>query len=98
MVSLSFLLLSFMGVVGTSPFVMRRQRELIPWQKRALRLVPFAAIGALIIPDGLVSVGGNILLSTIGLAAAVLTSALVKQPFLVVVASVAAVVVAQLLT
>ena len=35
------------------PLVLRRGRTPRPWQRRTLHLVPFAAIGALIIPDGL---------------------------------------------
>ena len=77
------------------PFVMRGRRELPAWQRRALKLVPFAAIGALILPDGISAVDGNVPLSLVGLAVAALTSALIKQPFVVVVVSVAAVVAAQ---
>ena len=77
------------------PFVMRGKRELPAWQQRALRLVPFAAIGALILPDGLAAVGGDKVLSLLGLAVAALAGALVKQPFFVVVAAVAAVVIVQ---
>ena len=79
------------------PFVMKGRRGLTPWQQRALRLVPFAAIGALILPDGLTAVDGDILLSVLGLAVAAAASALVKQPFVVVVLSVAAVVVTRML-
>lgn len=77
------------------PFVMRGKRELPAWQQRALQLVPFAAIGALVLPDGLTAVGGDVALSLIGLGVAAVTGALIKQPFVVVVASVAAVVLAQ---
>ena len=79
------------------PFVLKGKRELPAWQRRALSLVPFAAIGALIIPDGVTAVHGDVTLSLIGLGAAALTSALVRQPFVVVVVSVLVVAAAQAL-
>jgi hypothetical protein len=59
--------------------------------RRAIRLVPVTAVGALIIPGGLAAVQESALLSGVGLLAAVGLALLVRQPFLVVVGSVAAV-------
>ena len=76
------------------PLVLRRGAEIPPWYQRAMRLVPFAAIGALIIPGALTSVAGDAALSGVGLLAAVILATLVRQPFVVVVGSVGAVVLA----
>ncbi|MFW5684024.1 MAG: AzlD domain-containing protein [Spirochaetota bacterium] len=74
------------------PLLMRRSERIPPWQARALRLVPITAVGALLIPDGLTAVGGNVDLSLIGVASAAALALLVRQPFVVVVGSVAIVV------
>ena len=73
------------------PLLLRRRERIAPWQRRALRLVPVTAVGALLVPGGLTSVGGRADLSLVGLGAAAALTLLVRQPFLVVVGSVAAV-------
>ena len=51
----------------------------------------FTAIGALLIPDGFTSVEGNVLVASVGLAVAAVVTWLSRQPFLAVLAAVAAV-------
>lgn len=72
------------------PLVMHRGTRLAPWQRRALRLVPVTAIGALVIPGGMDAVPGEPGVSAIGLLAAVGLALLVRTPILVVIGSVAA--------
>lgn len=79
------------------PLLGSRRRPMRGWQRRALRLIPLTAVGALLVPEGFTAVDGAWGLSLVGLAAAVALAALVRQPFVVVVGAVAAVVVAQLL-
>ncbi|MFW5784128.1 MAG: AzlD domain-containing protein, partial [Spirochaetota bacterium] len=76
------------------PLLVHGRRALRPWERRAMRLVPLTAIGALIVPGGLVAVDGRADLSAVGLVAAVGLAVLVRQPFVVVVGSVGAVVLA----
>ncbi len=78
------------------PLVLRTRRDIPPWYRRAMRLVPITAVGALIIPGGLTAVGGEIRASGIGLLAATLLAITVRQAFLVVIGSVAAVVLSML--
>ena len=73
------------------PLVVSTRRRLGHWEQRALRLVPITAVGALLIPDGLTSVDSRLDLSAIGLVAAIAITVVLRQPFLVVVGSVAAV-------
>jgi branched-subunit amino acid transport protein len=73
------------------PLVLRGRARPGAVERRAIRLVPVTAVGALIIPGGLAAVQESTLLSGIGLLAAVGLALLVRQPFLVVVGSVAAV-------
>ena len=75
------------------PLVLYSRRTPRPWQRRILSLVPFAAIGALILPDGLTSVDGAILPSVIGLAVAGGVAVFVRKPIVVVVSAVIAVLV-----
>ncbi len=70
------------------PLITRSRRGLSARQTRMLQLVPVTAIGALIVPGGVTSVGGRIDLSLIGIAAAAILALLVRHPFLVVVGSV----------
>ena len=79
------------------PLVLRGGRAPRPWQSRMLRLVPFAAIGALIFPGAFGAVEGSLVLSLIGLGAAGITASVTRQPFVVVAVAVLSVVVAQLL-
>lgn len=78
------------------PLVLRGNSEPPEWMKRTLQLLPFTAIGALVIPDGFVSIGGNVPVAAIGLAAAAGVTWLTRQPFLAVIAAVMAVAAAQL--
>ena len=73
------------------PLLLHGGRVLSPWQQRTMRLVPIAAIGALLVPGGLGAIDGRVDLSAIGLIAAILITVLVRRPFLVVVGSAAAV-------
>jgi len=73
------------------PLIVTTRRRLGSWEQRALRLVPITAVGALLIPGGLMSVDARLDLSAIGLVAAITITLLLRQPFLVVVGSVAAV-------
>ena len=73
------------------PLIVSTRRRSAPWEQRALRLVPITAVGALLIPGGLTSVDARFDLSAIGLVAAIAITVLLRQPFLVVVGSVAAV-------
>ena len=76
------------------PLLRSGRRNIPEWQRRAMSLVPITAVGALIIPAGLSSVGGDTGLSLIGLGAAAVLAATVRQPFLVVLGSVGIVVLA----
>lgn len=73
------------------PLVLHRGTRLAPWQRRALRLVPVTAIGALVIPGGIDAIAGRPDASAIGLLAAVALALVVRTPILVVIGSVAAV-------
>ena len=77
------------------PLVLRQRAQTPPWVTRTLQLLPFTAIGALLIPDGLKAVSGDVLLSVIGLAVAALATWLTRQPFIAVVGAVLSVAVAQ---
>lgn len=78
------------------PLVLRGKAAPPPWLERTLRLLPFTAIGALIIPNGLTAVDGNVPVSAIGLVVAAVATWLIRQPFVAVVAAVLAVAAAQL--
>ncbi|MCK4516339.1 MAG: AzlD domain-containing protein [Spirochaetaceae bacterium] len=78
------------------PLVLKGNGEPPVWMKRTLQLLPFTAIGALVIPDGFTSIDGNVLVAVIGLAAAAGVTWLTRQPFLAVIAAVLAVAAAQL--
>ncbi len=73
------------------PLVLRGKGVPPPWVERMLRLLPFTAIGALLIPNGLTAVDGNVALSAIGLLVAAGATWLTRQPFVAVVAAVLAV-------
>ncbi|MFW6312628.1 MAG: AzlD domain-containing protein [Spirochaetota bacterium] len=73
------------------PLVVSSRRRLGAWEQRAMRLVPITAVGALLIPGGLTSVDARPDLSAIGLVAAIAITVTLRQPFLVVVGSVATV-------
>ena len=79
------------------PLILRSKSTPPPWLTRTLRLLPFTAIGALIIPDGLTAVNGSVLLSGAGLLVAAVVTWLTRQPFMAVVAAVLAVAGMQLL-
>ena len=74
------------------PMVIYSGRTPRPWLRRVLRLVPYAAIGALILPDGLTSVDGELLPSLVGMVAAAATALVVRTPIVVVAAAVLAVI------
>jgi branched-subunit amino acid transport protein len=57
--------------------------------------VPYAAIGALILPDGLRAVDDAIVPSTVGMAVAAIVAAFVRKPIIVVLAAVGAVLLMQ---
>ena len=78
------------------PFVLRGNSEPPEWMKRTLQLLPFTAIGALLIPDGFTAIDGSVPVAAIGLAAAAGVTWLTRQPFLAVIAAVLAVAAAQL--
>ena len=77
------------------PLVLSRGRTPRPWQRRVLQLVPFAAIGALIVPDGLHAVDGDMVSSLVGLVVAAVVAVFVRKPIIVVLAAVGAVVLTQ---
>lgn len=79
------------------PLVVTGGRRLSRWERRALRLVPVTAVGALLVPQGFTAVDGDVALSSVGLVAAVALTLTVRQPFFVVVGSVATVTLAILL-
>ncbi len=79
------------------PLVLKGRSEPPEWMKRTLQLLPFTAIGALLIPDGFVAIDGNVPVAAIGLAAAAGVTWLTRQPFLAVIAAVLAVAAAQLM-
>ena len=78
------------------PLVLKGNSDPPEWMKRTLQLLPFTAIGALLIPDGFTSIEGNVPVAAIGLAAAAGITWLTHQPFLAVIAAVMAVAAAQL--
>ncbi|MBU8913758.1 MAG: AzlD domain-containing protein [Spirochaetales bacterium] len=78
------------------PLVLRGNSEPPEWMKRTLQLLPFTAIGALVIPDGFTAIDGNVPVAAIGLVAAAGVTWLTRQPFLAVIAAVLAVAAAQL--
>lgn len=67
------------------------------YRRRLLALLPYTAIGALIVPAGFTAVAGRVPASVTGLVVAALAMRLTKQPFLAVVAAVGAVVAVQAL-
>jgi branched-subunit amino acid transport protein len=73
------------------PLLILKDRELAPLMKRLLRALPFAALGALILPGVLGVVPGMPYAAAAGLAAAVLVSWFKGGLILSVVASVAVV-------
>jgi branched-subunit amino acid transport protein len=75
------------------PLVLRSSRTPRPWQRQVLSLVPFAAIGALLIPDGFHSVEGDVLLSSVGLIVATVVAVFARKPIIVVVAAVLGVII-----
>lgn len=79
------------------PLLATGRRRLSGWERRALRLVPVTAVGALIVPQGFTAVYGDVALSSVGLVAAAALTLTVRQPFFVVVGSVATVTLAILL-
>ena len=74
-----------------APFLVRMRTAPGSWQRRFFSLVPFAAIGALLVPGALTAVDGRLLPSVAGLLAAATAAWLTKQPFVTVVVAVAAV-------
>lgn len=79
------------------PLLLASRGTLTGWERRAMRLVPVTAVGALILPGGLAAVESRVGLSSLGLLAATLLAVTVRQPFLVVVGAVGAVALAILL-
>ncbi len=79
------------------PLLATSRRRLSGWERRALRLVPLTAVGALIVPQGFTAVDGDVGLSAVGLVAAVALTVTVRQPFFVVVGAVGTVTLAILL-
>ena len=79
------------------PLVLKGNGEPPEWMKRTLQLLPFTAIGALVIPDGFTAIGGNVIVASIGLVVAGLVTWLTRQPFLAVIAAVLSVAGAQLI-
>ena len=77
------------------PLVLRPGRTPRPWQRRTLQLVPFAAIGALVIPDGLHAIEDDPLSSLCGLVVAAVVAVFVRKPIVVVLCSVGAVILVQ---
>ena len=73
------------------PLILKGNREPPQWMKRTLQLLPFTAIGALVVPDGFTVIDGNILIASIGLAVAGVVTWLTRQPFVAVIAAVLAV-------
>jgi branched-subunit amino acid transport protein len=78
------------------PLVLRGEKEPPDWMKRTLQILPFTAIGALVIPDGFMAINGNIPVAAIGLAVAAVITWLTRQPFLAVIGAVLAVAAARL--
>ena len=79
------------------PLIVKSEREPPEWMKRTLQLLPFTAIGALLVPDAFTAVGGNVPAAAVGLAVAAVVTWLTRQPFLAVIAAVLAVAAAQLI-
>lgn len=79
------------------PLLATNRRRLSGWERRALRLVPITAVGALLVPQGFTAVDGDAGLSAVGLVSAVVLTLTVRQPFFVVVGAVGAVTLAILL-
>lgn len=77
------------------PLVLRARGEPPAWMKRTLQLLPYTAIGALLIPDAFGS-AGTVWAALCGLLAAALVTWLTRQPFLAVLAAIAAVALGQL--
>ena len=73
------------------PLLLASRGALTGWERRAMRLVPVTAVGALILPGGLAAVESRAGLSSLGLLIATVLALTVRQPFLVVVGSVGAV-------
>jgi branched-subunit amino acid transport protein len=71
------------------PLIIKREGEPPAWLERTLRLLPFTAIGALLIPDGFLAVNGRPGISALGLLLAAAAMWLTRQPFLAVVIAVA---------
>ena len=78
------------------PLILRSNGEPPQWMKRTLQLLPFTAIGALLVPDGFIAINGNVPVAAVGLAVAAAVTWLTRQPFLAVIAAVVAVAGAQL--
>lgn len=72
------------------PLVLRARGEPPEWMKRTLQLLPFTAIGALIIPDAFTSVPGGAAVAVGGLAVAAVITWLTRQPFLAVIGAILA--------
>lgn len=79
------------------PFVLKREGEPPDWLKRTLQLLPFTAIGALIIPGVFTSVSGGLPAAAAGIVAAAVITWLTRQPFLAVIGAVLAVLLVQTL-
>ena len=73
------------------PFVLRREGDPPDWMKRTLQLLPYTAIGALLIPDAFTAVNGGAVAAGSGLIVAILVMWVIRQPFLAVIGAVAVV-------
>jgi len=78
------------------PFVLRREGDPPNWMKRTIQLLPYTAIGALLIPDVFSSVRGGIPAAVAGVVAAALLTWSTRQPFVAVLGSVAVVALVQM--
>jgi branched-subunit amino acid transport protein len=72
------------------PFYLVYASTLPQLLQRAMRMVPYAALGALIVPSAFSSVAGELLPSTIAIAVAALTALLVRNVALCLLAAVGA--------
>jgi len=76
------------------PFVALDARRFPPVLKRFLSYVPYAALGALIVPAAFVSVDGNIIVSAVAVITAAVVAGLSRNVALTLLASVGAAVLA----
>ena len=91
--SILFLIIGMMVVTYIPrllPFIILDNITINPTFERLLKFIPYAVLGALIIPDGFTAIQSNIVASSIGMVVAILLAYMLENISLVVLLSIIA--------